>query len=867
MAANYDLPDVVEKRVRFFDGQFLQDQDFVDEQKYHLDRLRRHHKLLHLPGVVEGLVAAPAGANTVMVGPGTAIDSDGRQLVLAQAVRVDLPDARFANMRGIRIYLTYGESPVDRQSDEGGDSDTRWQERPQVVLVAPAETYSGSVPPVLLAEATMDDKGTVTVDGSVRQYSGVRLPGPGPDAPGIRAGSAGSVGLAGSLTIDGNLGIGASNPRARLDVQQADRSGTHPAAVRGLYVTGDFSPAANGVEFRHSNASQGLGFGYNSLYAAGTNADQHLNLMPKGTGGVGVGTTTPRAKLEVAGAGGTSVDLIVSGRLRSSPDNGGLWVGEDRFVGGNAKGQIGFYSGNAWRLSVLDDGSVGIGTAKPRARLEVVGAGGRSVDLVVSGQLRSASDEGGLWISEDRLMGGHSRDQIGLWNGGDWRLSVSKNGNVGIGTTDPGARLDVMAPDVAGASGWCEAVQLSRKDNSAIIHPGGGLLFGLHGDRNFYFGDIAGGKLKKYVMQIEADTGNVGIGTSNPGARLDVAGGGGASVDLVVNGRLRSNNDNGGLWVSQDRFVGGHSTNQVGFYNGNAWRLTVLNNGNVGIGNTDPGMKLTVSGPSNHLQLRREGAGSAGGAQLFLELVQPDAPPLQVDEVHPCIRFHHGSRFWHRIEAQGDGFHFKTGDLGSDNYVDVKANNIFSTGQIYFQPGTDWGFDDKFGAHTQRYWYIFRPSWNLNDFSTGSPVLRASGMAFPSDVRFKDRISVIPDALGKLSRLRGVSFVWNDLGVKHLTSEIETTVTAGPDATKEENESLWQELRERSAAKLGPTIGLVAQDVEQVVPELVHTDADGYKLVDYSRISALLVEAVKEQQSLIRELTRRIAVLEGAAMD
>ena len=146
-------------------------------------------------------------------------------------------------------------------------------------------------------------------------------------------------------------------------------------------------------------------------------------------------------------------------------------------------------------------------------------------------------------------------------------------------------------------------------------------------------------------------------------------------------------------------------------------------------------------------------------------------------------------------------------------------------------------------------------------------MLLPSGVAFPSDIRFKDRSSVIPDALEKLSRLRGVSFVWNDLGVKQLTSDIETTVAAGPDATKEENESLWQELRERSAAKLGPTIGLVAQDVEQVVPELVHTDADGYKLVDYSRISALLVEAVKEQQSLIRELTRRIAVLEGAAMD
>ena len=38
MTANYELPSVVEKRVRFFDGQFLQEQDFIDEQKYHLDR-------------------------------------------------------------------------------------------------------------------------------------------------------------------------------------------------------------------------------------------------------------------------------------------------------------------------------------------------------------------------------------------------------------------------------------------------------------------------------------------------------------------------------------------------------------------------------------------------------------------------------------------------------------------------------------------------------------------------------------------------------------------------------------------------------------------------------------------------------------
>ena len=86
----------------------------------------------------------------------------------------------------------------------------------------------------------------------------------------------------------GNVGIGTNNPIASLDIASASRTGTHPTAVKGLYITGDFNADNDGVEFRHSSGTQGIGFGFNTIYAAGSNANQDLGLKPKGTGEVTV---------------------------------------------------------------------------------------------------------------------------------------------------------------------------------------------------------------------------------------------------------------------------------------------------------------------------------------------------------------------------------------------------------------------------------------------------------------------------------------------------------------------------------------------------------------------------------------------------
>ena len=56
---------------------------------------------------------------------------------------------------------------------------------------------------------------------------------------------------------------------------------------------------------------------------------------------------------------------------------------------------------------------------------------------------------------------------------------------------------------------------------------------------------------------------------------------------------------------------------------------------------------------------------------------------------------------------------------------------------------------------------------------------------------------------------------------------------------------------------------VIAQEVEEVLPEVVSEDNEGYKSVDYSKLTPLLIEAIKAQQAQIEELKERIETLEN----
>ena len=61
----------------------------------------------------------------------------------------------------------------------------------------------------------------------------------------------------------------------------------------------------------------------------------------------------------------------------------------------------------------------------------------------------------------------------------------------------------------------------------------------------------------------------------------------------------------------------------------------------------------------------------------------------------------------------------------------------------------------------------------------------------------------------------------------------------------------------------GHDVGVIAQEVEKVIPEIVQTRDSGYKAVKYEKMIPLLIEGIKEQQKQIETLTARIDKLEG----
>ena len=104
-------------------------------------------------------------------------------------------------------------------------------------------------------------------------------------------------------------------------------------------------------------------------------------------------------------------------------------------------------------------------------------------------------------------------------------------------------------------------------------------------------------------------------------------------------------------------------------------------------------------------------------------------------------------------------------------------------------------------------------------------IRASSAILSNSDERLKENIYPIDNAVSRVGQIEGVYFDWK-----------------GKDEPRQ--------------------VGVIAQQVEKVLPEVVSVDKNSYLSVDYSKIVPLLIEAINEQSSIIMDLEERISKLE-----
>ncbi len=372
----------------------------------------------------------------------------------------------------------------------------------------------------------------------------------------------------------GNIGIGVTNPTAKLEV--AGR----------INATGDICTA---VGNKCLSTAGGGGF-----WAPGNNANDIHNTN---TGNVGIGTTTPGAPLDVRGG----IDIYNSGSSLTQIrhfDNGGT----QRFYWSldTTNNQLllkGAPSSNVI-ASFSNNGYVGIGTTNPSNTLEVNGDFGitgpglnSGIKIATTGK-PLASPGNNMWmmransdVAPWNTVAGSLSFERWIGNTLTTPLMIATNGNVGIGTTSPGGPLEISSTN--------DNILVLRQTDG--VHPWNYIEWYGSGARQWWSGMTPYNTFTispanptiPYAFNIDL-SGRVGIGTMNPIVPLHIK----AGYARIF---LESTNAGTDNWLFQT-----DSSPAAGliFNDMTSGKVPLFlgNDGSVGIGTTSPDRKLSVNG-------------------------------------------------------------------------------------------------------------------------------------------------------------------------------------------------------------------------------------------------------------------------------